>query len=95
MTQTRPAHIPTPRRILAYYGYAKKYLDKSVGTIHNHEYEDLLYNGEDLRTELIDLCRQQNLRHHPDNKEVYVFEASNGKNLRGYVERFYFSRRQL
>lgn len=72
--------LPDPKEVLKYYGYEQKYLNYTGKTLVNHDsfYEENEV-GDKLRGDLLNLRKQQHKNASSDNKEVYVFEATNGK----------------
>lgn len=72
--------LPKPKEVLKYYGYEQKYLNNTNKTLVNHD--DFYENGDagkQLREELLKLRKQIKESSYSDNKEVYVFEATDGK----------------
>jgi hypothetical protein len=76
--------FPVPKEVIKYYGYEQKYLSQTDKTLVNcdrfYEKKKREKKKEDaLRGQLVRLLRQQQPTMVSDNKEVYIFEAEDGK----------------
>lgn len=72
--------LPEPKEILRYYGYEQKYLNRTDKTLINLDsYREKSQVGNELRAQLLSLRKEVTENSSHDNKEVYIFEATDGK----------------
>lgn len=72
--------LPEPKEVLKYYGYEQKYLNHTDKTlVDSDSYYEKSEVGNKLREQLLSLRKKLKENSYSDNKEVYVFEATDGK----------------
>ena len=72
--------LPEPKEVLKYYGYENKYLMRTDKTLVNSDsFHKKSRVGNELREQLLLLRKSGKENSFHDNKEVYIFEATDGK----------------